>query len=167
MFPYMAVPHCRQPPDDGLMCELLWSDPQPGKGRSPNKRGVGVAFGPDVTRAFLELNKLDLLVRSHEVLSPAARSVVILPGQTSMQCRITRLRNAQGLQTPCRIRRNLSLIRPLIFCHDSLQHDAQSQHAHLPWQWPALQSSAMSCDPRTCHRGHCEQKQCPWQQCHS
>ncbi|KAK9828150.1 hypothetical protein WJX74_000955 [Apatococcus lobatus] len=56
----------RQPPDDGLMCELLWSDPQPSKGRSPNKRGVGVAFGPDVTRAFLELNKLDLLVRSHE-----------------------------------------------------------------------------------------------------
>ena len=49
------------------MCELLWSDPQPTKGRSPNKRGVGVAFGPDVTRAFLELNKLDLLVRSHEV----------------------------------------------------------------------------------------------------
>ncbi len=49
------------------MCELLWSDPQPGKGRSPNKRGVGVAFGPDVTRAFLELNSLDLLVRSHEV----------------------------------------------------------------------------------------------------
>lgn len=61
------------------MCELLWSDPQPGKGRSPNKRGVGVAFGPDVTRAFLELNKLDLLVRSHEVWSPAARCAVLLP----------------------------------------------------------------------------------------
>ena len=51
------------------MCELLWSDPQPGAGRAPSKRGVGVAFGPDVTRAFLEQNGLDLLVRSHEVRS--------------------------------------------------------------------------------------------------
>lgn len=49
------------------MCELLWSDPQPGAGRAPSKRGVGVAFGADVTRAFLEHNGLDLLVRSHEV----------------------------------------------------------------------------------------------------
>ena len=48
------------------MCELLWSDPQAQNGRSPSKRGVGVAFGPDVTRAFLEGNGLQLLVRSHE-----------------------------------------------------------------------------------------------------
>ena len=53
------------------MCELLWSDPQAPAGRSPSKRGVGVAFGPDVTRRFLEDNKLQLLVRSHE-----ARSIV-------------------------------------------------------------------------------------------
>jgi serine/threonine-protein phosphatase 5 len=29
----------RQPPEEGIMCELLWSDPQPMKGRSPSKRG--------------------------------------------------------------------------------------------------------------------------------
>ena len=56
----------REPPEEGLMCELLWSDPQAPAGRSPSKRGVGVAFGPDVTRRFLEDNKLQLLVRSHE-----------------------------------------------------------------------------------------------------
>lgn len=49
------------------MCELLWSDPQPGVGRAPSKRGVGVAFGADVTQRFLEDNGLQLLVRSHEV----------------------------------------------------------------------------------------------------
>lgn len=49
------------------MCELLWSDPQPQYGRSPSKRGVGVQFGPDVTEKFLRLNKLDYVIRSHEV----------------------------------------------------------------------------------------------------
>jgi serine/threonine-protein phosphatase 5 len=36
----------RQPPEEGLMCELLWSDPQHQNGRSPSKRGVGCQFGP-------------------------------------------------------------------------------------------------------------------------
>lgn len=57
----------RQPPEEGLMCELLWSDPQPQVGRAPSKRGVGVQFGPDVTKKFLELNTLDYIIRSHEV----------------------------------------------------------------------------------------------------
>nr|XP_010915451.1 serine/threonine-protein phosphatase 5 [Elaeis guineensis] len=56
-----------EPPEEGLMCELLWSDPQPQPGRGPSKRGVGLSFGPDVTKKFLEENNLDLVVRSHEV----------------------------------------------------------------------------------------------------
>ena len=35
----------REPPDEGIMCELLWSDPSAIPGRQPSKRGVGVAFG--------------------------------------------------------------------------------------------------------------------------
>lgn len=78
----------RQPPEEGIMCELLWSDPQPQPGRSPSKRGVGCQFGkfpafkikktfqsnenwnfsgPDVTENFLKRNKLDYIIRSHEV----------------------------------------------------------------------------------------------------
>ena len=49
------------------MCDLLWSDPQPQRGRSPSKRGVGIQFGPDITEAFLKLNNLDYVIRSHEV----------------------------------------------------------------------------------------------------
>lgn len=56
-----------EPKDSGLMSDLLWSDPQPFPGKSPSKRGVGFAFGPDITEAFLTRNNLDLLVRSHEV----------------------------------------------------------------------------------------------------
>ncbi|CAK9314701.1 unnamed protein product [Citrullus colocynthis] len=56
-----------EPPDEGLMSELLWSDPQPYPGRGPSKRGMGLSFGADVTKRFLQDNNLDLLVRSHEV----------------------------------------------------------------------------------------------------
>ncbi|XP_078429248.1 protein phosphatase 5.2 [Wolffia australiana] len=57
----------REPPEEGLMCEVLWSDPQPLPGRGPSKRGVGLSFGGDVTKRFLEDNNLELVVRSHEV----------------------------------------------------------------------------------------------------
>jgi serine/threonine-protein phosphatase 5 len=32
----------REPPDEGIMCESLWSDPCDTDGRHPSKRGVGV-----------------------------------------------------------------------------------------------------------------------------
>jgi len=57
----------RQPPEDGPMCDLLWSDPQPQDGRSSSKRGVGTQFGPDVTKRFCSMNGLQYIIRSHEV----------------------------------------------------------------------------------------------------
>ena len=49
------------------MCESLWSDPCNENGRHPSKRGVGISFGPDIAKKFLDNNNLELLVRSHEV----------------------------------------------------------------------------------------------------
>ncbi|CAG8474608.1 974_t:CDS:10 [Diversispora eburnea] len=57
----------RQPEHGSIMCEILWSDPQPLPGRGVSKRGVGIQFGPDITEDFLKRNNLDLLIRSHEV----------------------------------------------------------------------------------------------------
>ncbi|KIY74393.1 protein phosphatase 5, partial [Cylindrobasidium torrendii FP15055 ss-10] len=73
----------RQPGTDGLMCtsffrmyhialnhslgELLWTDPQKPAGRGPSKRGVGIGFGPDVTRKWCNLNGVTGVIRSHEV----------------------------------------------------------------------------------------------------
>lgn len=57
----------REPPDEGLMNEMLWSDPHELKGRTPSKRGTGVAFGPDVTDKFLKKNNLKMVIRSHEM----------------------------------------------------------------------------------------------------
>jgi len=57
----------KQPGTEGLMCELLWTDPQEDNGRGPSKRGVGIGFGPDVTRRWCELNGVTGILRSHEV----------------------------------------------------------------------------------------------------
>lgn len=57
----------RQPGQQGLMMEMLWTDPQPTPGRGPSKRGVGLQFGPDVTKRFCEKNGLEAIIRSHEV----------------------------------------------------------------------------------------------------
>eukprot|EP00009_Paramoeba_aestuarina_P002413 CAMPEP_0201508452 /NCGR_PEP_ID=MMETSP0161_2-20130828/1822_1 /ASSEMBLY_ACC=CAM_ASM_000251 /TAXON_ID=180227 /ORGANISM="Neoparamoeba aestuarina, Strain SoJaBio B1-5/56/2" /LENGTH=491 /DNA_ID=CAMNT_0047903127 /DNA_START=77 /DNA_END=1548 /DNA_ORIENTATION=- len=57
----------REPSDPSPMAEMLWSDPQPFSGRSPSKRGIGLSFGPDVTKNFLKKNNLELIIRSHEV----------------------------------------------------------------------------------------------------
>lgn len=64
-----SIDRKRQPPDEGLMCDILWSDPQDASGRCPSKRGVGIQFGPDVTESFTKLNNLDYIIRSHEVKS--------------------------------------------------------------------------------------------------
>ena len=53
--------------DNSLICELLWSDPRDIEGWTPSERGAGVFFGQDVTEKFLNENKLNLLIRSHEV----------------------------------------------------------------------------------------------------
>ena len=62
-----AIDRFRQPPDEGLMSDMLWSDPMPMPGRRPSKRGVAQEFGPDVTRDFCATNGLAYVIRSHEV----------------------------------------------------------------------------------------------------
>ncbi len=57
----------RQPGQSGLMMEMLWTDPQDEQGRGPSKRGVGMQFGPDITKRFCENNGLEAIIRSHEV----------------------------------------------------------------------------------------------------
>ena len=60
----------KQPGTMGLMSESLWADPQDMPGRGPSKRGVGLGFGTDVTRRFLEDNGVSGVIRSHEVRQP-------------------------------------------------------------------------------------------------
>jgi serine/threonine-protein phosphatase PP1 catalytic subunit len=56
-------------PDTGLLCDLLWSDPEKEMtGWEENDRGVSFVFGPDIVTAFLKKHDLDLVWRAHQVV---------------------------------------------------------------------------------------------------
>merc|ERR1711865_105986 len=56
-------------PDTGLICDLLWADPDPDIcGWAENDRGVSFMYGPDVVQSFLMKHNLDLIVRAHQVV---------------------------------------------------------------------------------------------------
>ncbi|XP_030375724.1 serine/threonine-protein phosphatase PP1-like [Scaptodrosophila lebanonensis] len=53
----------------GLMCDLLWSDPDAAvTGWAHSERGVSFKFGPDVVQHFLHRHSLDLVCRAHQVV---------------------------------------------------------------------------------------------------
>ncbi len=56
-------------PDQGILCDLLWSDPESHKnGWKENDRGVSYTFNEKVIHCFLDENNLDLLCRAHQVV---------------------------------------------------------------------------------------------------
>lgn len=56
-------------PDTGLVCDLLWADPDKDvQGFGENDRGVSFTFGKDVVHTFLKRHDLDLVCRAHQVV---------------------------------------------------------------------------------------------------
>ncbi|KAI3854362.1 hypothetical protein MKW98_010379 [Papaver atlanticum] len=56
-------------PDQGLICDLLWADPDRDiKGWGENDRGVSFTFGADKVAEFLKKHDLDLICRAHQVV---------------------------------------------------------------------------------------------------
>uniref|UniRef100_A0A7S3K126 Serine/threonine-protein phosphatase n=1 Tax=Aureoumbra lagunensis TaxID=44058 RepID=A0A7S3K126_9STRA len=56
-------------PDTGLLCDLLWSDPDKDMiGWGENDRGVSFTFGEDIVAQFLRKMDLDLVCRAHQVV---------------------------------------------------------------------------------------------------
>uniref|UniRef100_H2Q6V7 Serine/threonine-protein phosphatase n=84 Tax=Amniota TaxID=32524 RepID=H2Q6V7_PANTR len=56
-------------PDQGLLCDLLWSDPDKDvQGWGENDRGVSFTFGAEVVAKFLHKHDLDLICRAHQVV---------------------------------------------------------------------------------------------------
>ena len=56
-------------PDTGLLCDLLWSDPDKDVLEfDENDRGVSVVFGEKIVQEFNRKNDLDLIIRAHQVV---------------------------------------------------------------------------------------------------
>lgn len=72
-------------PDEGLLCDVLWSDPEPNqKGWGENDRGVSFTFGTDVVTKFLNRHDLDL-VRLEDSSRPRAMHTTAL---AAASCRL-------------------------------------------------------------------------------
>ena len=58
----------------GLLCDLLWSDPDKDvQGWGENDRGVSFTFGADVVSKFLNRHDLVLICRAHQVRTTATK----------------------------------------------------------------------------------------------
>ena len=69
-------------PDEGLLCDVLWSDPDPdAKGWGESDRGVSFTFGADVVAKFLQRTDLDLVCRAHQV-----RTIPAVAGKPRRAC---------------------------------------------------------------------------------
>uniref|UniRef100_A0A7S0BNZ2 Serine/threonine-protein phosphatase n=1 Tax=Rhodosorus marinus TaxID=101924 RepID=A0A7S0BNZ2_9RHOD len=63
------IPRPTDVPDQGLLCDLLWSDPDGEiRGWGENDRGVSFTFGEDIVGKFLARFDFDLIARAHQVV---------------------------------------------------------------------------------------------------
>ena len=59
----------RKIPDKGLVCDLLWSDPDKNELEwGENERGCSYTFGPKIVEDFCEKHGFDLVCRAHQVM---------------------------------------------------------------------------------------------------
>lgn len=52
-------------PNEGPMCDLLWSDPDEITGWGKSPRGAGYTFGQDISEQFNNTNNLKMIARAH------------------------------------------------------------------------------------------------------
>lgn len=57
----------KEVPHVGMMCDLLWSDPDAKSGWGNSPRGAGFMFGPDITAKFNENNGIKMICRAHQL----------------------------------------------------------------------------------------------------
>lgn len=59
--------------DEGLVSELLWSDPDEVTGWCLSGRGPGVIFGQDIVAQFNHANNVEMIVRAHQLVMEGYR----------------------------------------------------------------------------------------------
>lgn len=69
----------------GLLCDLLWSDPDKDvQGWGENDRGVSFTFGADVVGKFLNRHDLDLICRAHQVIIQFKWTLLLISTKTAI-----------------------------------------------------------------------------------
>uniref|UniRef100_A0A7S3FTV2 Serine/threonine-protein phosphatase n=1 Tax=Strombidium rassoulzadegani TaxID=1082188 RepID=A0A7S3FTV2_9SPIT len=63
-----AIQRPQDVPDEGLLCDMLWADPEEINGWAPNERGVSFIFGQDIVNKFCQKHEIDLVCRAHQVV---------------------------------------------------------------------------------------------------
>lgn len=65
-----ALKRPQEVPSKGLLCDLLWSDPNKiiTSGWAENSRGISFSFAADIVKDFCKAHKLNLIVRAHQVV---------------------------------------------------------------------------------------------------
>ena len=72
------IPRPTDVPDTGLLCDLLWADPDKEiNGWGENDRGVSYTFGQDSVAEFLAKHDLDLVCRAHQVSSVPSGAFIL------------------------------------------------------------------------------------------
>jgi hypothetical protein len=83
------IPRPTDVPDTGLLCDLLWADPDKDiQGWGENDRGVSYTFGPDSVSDFLTKHDLDLVCRAHQVSNHVAAKSSIPAACRHMVCHL-------------------------------------------------------------------------------
>jgi diadenosine tetraphosphatase ApaH/serine/threonine PP2A family protein phosphatase len=62
-----AISRFQEIPFEGLVADLLWSDPHDMEGFYRSTRGCGYLWGGDVSQEFCAANGLELIVRAHQL----------------------------------------------------------------------------------------------------
>lgn len=60
------VDRLHEVPHEGIMCDLLWSDPEEIEGCTLSQRGAGYVFGSNVSQEFCHTNNLKMIARAHQ-----------------------------------------------------------------------------------------------------
>jgi len=62
------IDRVREVPQEGPICDLVWSDPDDRAGWGISPRGAGFTFGEDVSFSFAQTNALDTIIRAHQLV---------------------------------------------------------------------------------------------------
>ena len=70
-----AIERKQEIPHSGLMCDIMWSDPDDVKSWTYSTRGAGWLFGQEIVEKFCFENKIDMIARAHQLVQEGYKPI--------------------------------------------------------------------------------------------